>query len=209
VIIRQATSTRPLVRFVEINGIRAIVKDFSRNSFFFRNVIGRFLVWRETRAYRKLAGLKGVPGLLQVAAGPSMVMEAVPGMDLKEAAKHQQIGPGFFDALKDLVDKIHERGVAHCDLKASGNILVNRDGSPVIIDWGASISASEFRLPVLKMIYKRFVVDDYRAVTKHKLRYNPDSVGVEEKEQYDYRSRAEKGIRAVRDKLRSLLQTIL
>ncbi|MEW6079771.1 MAG: RIO1 family regulatory kinase/ATPase [Thermodesulfobacteriota bacterium] len=207
-ILRQATSTRPLIRVEEEDGGPAIVKDFSANGFLFRNIVGRFLIWREVKAYRKLEGVRGVPRLLRIDAGPSLVVEAITGMDLKQAIRQRKVGSAFFDALKALVDRIHERGMAHCDLKASGNILVGQDGNPYIIDWGASISAGEFRWPVLNRIYGRFLVDDCRAITKHKLRCCPDAVGPEEKEQYDYRSRAEKSIRAIRDRLRSFIQAI-
>jgi RIO-like serine/threonine protein kinase len=209
IIIRQATSTRPLIRVVDHEGVRAVIKDFSRNGFFFRNVAGRFLIWREARAYRKLTGLEGVPRLLAVGRGPSLVVEAVTGIDLKVAAKQKKLPPGIFDVLTGLVDGIHERGVAHCDLKASGNVLVRPDGGPVIIDWGASISRTEFRFFPLNMIYNRFVLDDYRAITKFKLRYMPETVGEEEKSRYVHRSPAERTIRAVRDTLRKWLQSIV
>jgi len=47
-ILRQPTSTRPIIRLVENNGIQGVVKDFSVNGFIYRNLIGRFLLWRES-----------------------------------------------------------------------------------------------------------------------------------------------------------------
>ncbi len=149
--------------------------------FFYRNIVGRFLLWREVKAYRQLSDLEGVPRLLQVVRGRSLMVEAVSGTDLKEAGLQKKLTPGFFESLKDLVNEVHERGVAHCDLKASGNVLVSGDGRPFVIDWGASISRTEFRFFPLTMIFDRFVVDDYRAITKFKLRYLPESVGEQEK----------------------------
>ena len=207
-ILRNASSTRPVIRLINHEGGRAVIKDFSLNGFFFRNVVGRFLIWREARAYRKMSGLEGVPRLLQVVGGRSLMVEAVSGTDLKEAGLQRKLPPHFFESLKALVDHVHERGVAHCDLKASGNVLVSSDGRPFIIDWGASISRSEFRFFPLTMIYDRFVVDDYRAITKFKLRYMPETVDEEEKCRYEHRSLAEKTIRAIRDRLRKWLQAI-
>lgn len=208
VILRNATSTRPVIRLIDHEGIQAVIKDFSRNGFFFRNVVGRFLIWREAKAYRKLTGLNGVPRLLEVVRGRSLTVEAIPGSDLKQAGLQKKLPPGFFERLKEVVDQIHERGVAHCDLKASGNVLVDSDGRPFIIDWGASISRTEFRFFPLTMIFNRFVVDDYRAITKFKLRYLPETVDEDEKNRYEHRSPAEKIIRAIRDRLRKWLQTI-
>ncbi len=48
-VLRQQTNTRPIIHLVEDNGIQGIVKDFSVNGLIYRNVIGRFLLWREPR----------------------------------------------------------------------------------------------------------------------------------------------------------------
>lgn len=207
-ILRKATSTRPVIRLVDHEGIQAVVKDFTPNGFFYRNIAGRFLIWREARAYRKLSGLQGVPRLLEVVRGRSLMVEAISGTDLKEAGRQEKLTPDFFLSLKRLVDQVHERGVAHCDLKASGNVLFSSEGRPFIIDWGAAIFRTECRFFPLTMIYDRFVVDDNRAITKFKLRYLPDSIEEDERKQYEHRSWAEKNIRAVRDRLRKFLQAI-
>jgi len=47
-ILRQATNTGHIIRLVEDNGIQGVVKDFSVNGFIYRNLIGRFLLWRES-----------------------------------------------------------------------------------------------------------------------------------------------------------------
>jgi len=47
-ILRQPTNTRPIIRLVEDRGIQGVVKDFSVNGFLYRNLIGRFLLWRES-----------------------------------------------------------------------------------------------------------------------------------------------------------------
>ena len=45
-IMRQPTNTRPTIRLVEDNGIQGVVKDFSVNGLIYRNIIGRFLLWK-------------------------------------------------------------------------------------------------------------------------------------------------------------------
>jgi len=45
-VVRQPTSTRPTIRLVEDNDIQGVVKDFSVNGFIYRNIIGRFLLWK-------------------------------------------------------------------------------------------------------------------------------------------------------------------
>ena len=139
-VFRKPSTTRPTIWVVEENGLRAVVKDYSTNKFVFRNTVGRFLVWREGKAYKKLKGLRGVPNIYRVIDGLALVIEQIPGRDLKKVTREMQIPETFLGALKDLVHDLHGRGIAHCDLKKATNILMGKDGLPYIIDWGASIS---------------------------------------------------------------------
>ena len=207
-VLRPPSNTRPAVWLIEKDEVRAVVKDFSVNRFFYRNIFGRFLVWREAKALKKLKGLKGVPGLFRVIGGLCLVIEAIPGKTLKQAQDGGRLPDGFFDDLKALVERFHKKGVAHCDLKKAENILLGNDGKPYVIDWAASISRSEFGLPFLDLIYKRFIKDDYNAITKRKLVHAPELVSPEEREEYLYQSRAERVIRAFRDKLRAFLKKV-
>lgn len=207
-ILRRASNTRPAIWVVEENGVRAIVKDFSTNKFLFRHTVGRFLVWRESKAYKKLGNIRGVPGLYRVIDGLALVLEEIPCRNLENLEKDIQLSDTFFDALKDLVDSFHNNGLAHCDLKRAPNILLGNDGLPHIIDWGASISEREFRPFPLNLVYRRFLLDDYMAIIKQKLRHIPEAVTLEERARYNHRSGAEKLIRVVRDRLRHILQRI-
>ena len=207
-ILRRSSSTRPTLWLAEEDGIRAVVKDFSSNGFLFRNIAGRFLVWRESRAYRRLNGLKGIPALYRVIDGLALVMEEIPGTNLEGIQEGTKLPGEFFDEMNALVGKFHARGIAHCDLKRAPNTLLGRNGSPHIIDWGASISEREFRFFPINLIYRRFLLDDYMAITKLKLRHCPDKISARELARYRYRSGAERLIRFVRDRLRKLLQKI-
>ncbi|MGD9157058.1 MAG: hypothetical protein PVG39_01505 [Desulfobacteraceae bacterium] len=205
-ILREPTSTRPVVWQIEENGVKAIIKDFSSNGFWFRNIFGRFLIWREKKAYKKLEGLSGVPALFGSIGGIALVIEEIRGTDIGAIEVIEILDDKFFKDLRILIDRFHDRGIAHCDLKRAPNILLGNDGIPYIIDWAASISKSEFRFFPLNLIYKRFLQDDLNAITKIKLKYRPECVTSEEKLRYTERSRTEKLIRAIRDWLRKCLK---
>ncbi|MBW1733788.1 MAG: hypothetical protein JRJ71_05275 [Deltaproteobacteria bacterium] len=205
-VLRDCSGTRPAIWTVEEGGVRAVVKDFSRNAFLFRNTVGRFLIWREQRAYLKLKGIKGVPAFLGVVGGLALITEEVPGRSLENLEKEMKLPDSFFASMTSLVSRIHERGLAHCDLKRAPNTLLGDDGQPYIVDWAASISESEFKVPPLSLIYRRFKLDDRMAITKLKLRHCPDKVSPEEAARYNYRSWGERLIRGIRDRLRELLQ---
>jgi serine/threonine protein kinase len=204
--LRASSSTRPAIWIVEENGVRAVAKDFSRNKFFFRNTVGRFLIWRERKAYRKLRGITGVPLLYRVIHGLALVTEEIPGRNLENLEKEIKIPDSFFEAMKELVTRIHDRGLAHCDLKRAPNTILGDNGLPYIIDWAASISEKEFSIPPLSLIYRRFKLDDHMAITKLKLRHSPETISPEGLAHYNYRSWGERLIRAIRDWLREVLQ---
>ncbi len=209
IIKRRPVNTRPIVWRTEINGRRIVVKDFRRNSYFFRNTIGRFLVWREARTYRKLSGLKGIPRLYGIVDRLALVLEDIRGKSLGKIKKGSVLPKRFFDLLEELVLKIHSMGIVHCDLKKANNIIIGQDGFPYIIDWGASIHEEEFDLPVLRLIYKRFLLDDNLAIIKHKLRYAPYLVTREERMIYEYQSPFERFIRRTRDIVLPVFQRLM
>jgi len=208
-ILRHSSNTRPVIWVVEEKGERTVVKDFSNSKFFYRDIIGRFLIWRERRAYKTLKGLKGIPACYGVIDGLALALEEIPSRSLKKHNKNIKLSDTFFDDLKNIVDSFHKRGLAHCDLKNGANVLVGRDGRPYIVDWSASISEKECRFFLLNRIYLRFVLDDYFAVIKLKIRYAPETLTLEEKTQYAHRSPVERGIRVIRDSLRKILMKIV
>ena len=86
--------------------------------------------------------------------------------------------------------------------------MIGKDGNTYIIDWAASISKSEFNFFPLNFIYKRFIQDDLNAITKIRLKWQPESVKPEERLRYTERSRVERIIRAIRDKLKKFIKKI-
>lgn len=205
-VIRQPTNTRPIIRLVEENGVQGIVKDFSVNGIIYRNTIGRFLLWREGRAYERLAGIKGIPLVYRKIDGLALVLSRVAGKSFEEVSGEERPDPRFFHMLTELIQQCHERGVAHCDLKRSANVMIDGFGRPYIVDWSAAIAESEFRLYPLPKIYKRFIEDDFKAITKLKMRFWPGSILDMEGKTYLRRRGSERIIRAIRDLGRRCLQ---
>ena len=207
-ILRQPTSTRPIIRLVEENGIQGVVKDFSVNGFIYRNLIGRFLLWRESYIYKRLKGIKGVPVFYRKISGLAFVVSKIPGNDLEHLSKGESLNLKFFQKLIRLIQKCHQHGVAHCDLKRSSNILIDECGNPHLIDWAAAILGREFFLYPFTIIYKKFIDDDFKAVIKLKMRYCPQEITDEEKKNYPHRGFGERTIRVIRDVGRRWLQKI-
>jgi len=198
IILRENTGTRPSIQLIKDNGHEAVVKDFSRCGFIYKNTIGRIITFREKKAYKKIEGIKGVPRLYKDIAGYVLVVEKIDGNDLRILRKkRREIDPVFFDKLNELVKKCHERGIVHCDMRKAANIIKDKENNPFLIDWGAAIFQKEMRFPILNLIYKRLKKEDFRAVIKLKLRFCPNAVSLQEKENFFYQDNLEKFVRAV------------
>ncbi len=208
-VFRPAHNTRPAIFLAKIENKEIIIKDFSRNRSLFAHSIGRLLIWREAKAYRRLQGIEGIPRFYGTFQGLAIALEYVNAPTLKDEGKRRKLGSKFFERLKQMIKLVHQRGVAHCDLKKAPNILVSKADEPFLIDWGASISKEEFRLYPLKLVYERFLLDDWLALTKMKLKFAPELVSPEERERYERRTVVEKAIRKIRDRLRELLQKLV
>jgi serine/threonine protein kinase len=207
-LLRRSSSTRPSIYVIEEDGCRAVVKDYRENKFFYRNIIGRFLVWREEKAYRRLERMAGVPILYRMMDGLVLVLEEIPGKNLEEVKDTDKVPQVFFEKLSLMVEGFHRRGLCHCDLKRAANILIGPGGNPYVLDWSAAILEREFRFFPLTLVYRRFLLDDYNAVTKFQLRHCPEAVGSESKKRYLHISRSERAIRSLRDRLREFLQRV-
>jgi RIO-like serine/threonine protein kinase len=140
-------------------------------------LVARRLAARERAALGVLAGLDGVPALLddaRIAELPSLdgavpargqvVLRAwLAGRPLSAA---ERLPRDFFERLDELVQALHARGVCHNDLHKEQNVLVGEDGRPALLDFQlASVHAARGRL------FESRVRDDLRHVEKHRRRY--------------------------------------
>jgi len=102
---------------------------------------GRLLVRHETEALRRLAGVDGVPRLIEQPrrgrgdAALALVREFVEGEVLR---KGRAVPDDFFARLAVVLDAIHERDMAYVDLEKPENVLVGEDGRPWLFDFQIS-----------------------------------------------------------------------
>jgi hypothetical protein len=128
----------PDVLLVEGPAGPLVVKDFGPRAPWLRQTLGRFLVWRELRAYRALRGHPAVPRLLGQLDAFAFAVEYRPGEGMtREVAG--RVSSEFATALEGAVRTMHEQGVAHLDLRHRSNVLVGEDGAPVLIDFASAI----------------------------------------------------------------------
>lgn len=182
---KQGGSTEPEVALVNVGQAWAIFKDYARTPGWFGRVIAPTLLWREASALRRLSGLTGIPRLYRQLDARGLLMEYLPAVPWPQA-KPPTVA---YERLAVLICAMHERGVAHGDLRSGGNMLVDQQGQPYIVDFVARIHrGAAWNLP-WNWFYRQFVAADQSALVKLRVRYARHLATAE-----DRRSMAERGL---------------
>jgi tRNA A-37 threonylcarbamoyl transferase component Bud32 len=158
---------------VEHEGRTLVVKDVAHRPFWVRTILGPFQLRREARAYRRLAGLEGIPALVQVIDRRALAMERIPGRAIREVPRGA-IPPVFFDRLLVLIQAIHARGVAHGDLH-HGDVLVAPGDRPYVIDFSTASFTGRRRGRARKFFFDQARLADLRNVAKLRRRWLGES----------------------------------
>ena len=170
---RTAGGTRPDLRVVDMPDGRIVVKDFRRSDFLFRVVVGPILIRREHGALRKLIGVEGVPQVVARIDRYALAVQHVPGVSLDQPLP-KALTDGFYTDLRRVIDGMHARGVAHCDLRSRGNVMLGGDGRPYVIDFAACVFLGRGLNPFFRWLFGQFVLADRNAVLRIKQRISPE-----------------------------------
>jgi hypothetical protein len=129
---------------------QVVLKIYHTDSYFGLPLrwLGRLLCRRETRLCEALAGIEGVPRLLERYGASGLVREFVPGCNLRETPG---VDAQFFPRLERILAEVHARGITHNDLSKPENILVKSDGRPVLIDFQIALDTNS-RIPLLQTV---------------------------------------------------------
>jgi hypothetical protein len=154
-----------------------VVKDFAAKSLPIR-WLGRLQVGRECRAYEALDGIAGVARCLGRIDAHALALERVEGTPLRKFRKRGG-KKELLEALRSILDRVHERGVIHNDLRGKDNTLVRSDGRVVLIDFAG---AFRFRPGGLwhRLLFRRLSRVDEAAYLKWKRILDPQSLTPEE-----------------------------
>ena len=166
---KTAGPTEPEVALVALGQARAVLKDYAHTPGWFGRLIAPILIYREASALSRLAGLAGVPALYRRLDARGLLIEYLPGVAWPQARAPDAAYP----RLTRLVAAMHRRGVAHGDLRAPGNMLVDAQGRPYIVDFVARVRRGQRWNPAWNWIFRRFVAADESALAKLRLRYAP------------------------------------
>lgn len=166
---------------VEIDGEKLILKDFSRKKPIWRWLIGKIAIAREVKAYKLLQGLKGVARFYCQPDAYGLVIEYINGERLPHRKSQYKLPADFFQRLTNLVEQMHQRGVAHGDLRKK-NIFFTATGEPYILDFATATCVTSSSNWLKQIIFNRVCVIDNLAVKKLKAKLAPHSLTPEEKQ---------------------------
>lgn len=142
----------------------------------------RWLLRREYRVYRHLVGVNGIPRCYGFIKGRYLVLEYVDSQTMRHASIRDR--DNFFDELFAIIHSLHERGVAHGDLKRKDNILVAIDRHPCLIDFGVSTIRKRGFHPLNHFWHTFSQKQDLNAWLKHKYNRNFQNISPEDAKYY-------------------------
>lgn len=194
--------TEPEVALVVYGNARAVFKDYARTPGWFGRIVAPVLIWREASALRRLAGITGIPRIHRQLDARGVLIEYLP------ATPWPQAKPGeiAYQRLDALVAAMHERGVAHCDLRAPSNMLVGADGTPYIVDFVARVCRGQaWNLP-WNWVFRQFVGADDSALAKLRVRFAPRLATSEDRCLLNERGPVERVARTIGERTRDIVR---
>lgn len=154
------------VHLYEQGGRRLILKVAPGGGL--RGWLRRWMLRREYGVYRRLAGFAGAPRCHGLLNDRYLVLDYIDATPLRSAPV---VDPRmYFDTLLLYIKELHDRGVAHADLKRRDNLLVIDGRLPCLIDFGAAIVRKPGFAPINRYLYRLAQRFDFNAWAK--LKYN-------------------------------------
>ena len=201
--VRAGRRARPEVKTVSVGSSEVLIKDYRSGKSLFGRLLGRFLVFREKTAYQRLRDLPGIPRYYGTLDPYALILQYVPAEGVLDVDR-QQVLADFFRLLSELVENLHSRGVAHGDLHKLDNILIDRSGRPVIVDFTSAIMTGSN--PLVALLFPILCDDDWRGVYKLKDKVAPELLTEQQRTFLQHRSLGERVFRRLREPIRSLIQ---
>lgn len=146
---------------LRFDGRDLVVKTPAGGAF---SLVHRRALAREFRAYRRLEGLPGFATCHGLFDDRWLVLDRIRGTGFRD----RETGPEFFARLLDVVRSMHERGVAHGDLKRKSNLMIDDSGSPIVLDLGTALVHRPGMHPVNHALFRFLVQTDLNAWIKLK-----------------------------------------
>lgn len=170
---REGGGSRPDVFLLEKEGDRVVLKDHDGMDSAYARFIGPLLAWREAKAMRHLDGLNGVPKLISCPDRRSLLMEHIEARQVVNVDESEYDAKAYLQSLKNLIETMHQQGIAHGDLRSPTNALITTNGNAALVDFVASLGRGSQLNSVNRYLFHKMCLVDLSAITKLKKRIAP------------------------------------
>ncbi len=140
-LLNRGGARNPDVYRIDRDGRCMVVKDFSARSPWVRATIGRWVSHREARAWKILTGHPNVPDFVGWIDPLAFAVEYREGRPMRRKLA-SEVPDDFADQLDAALAEMHHRGVVHLDLRHRSNVMLGKDGAPILIDFGSAFCFS-------------------------------------------------------------------
>lgn len=162
------------------NNHRLVIKVPLGN--FITRPINLALLRHEYKVYQKLQGVDFIPQCYGMANNEFLVIEFIEGKSIRE--KNLPTDSPCFVKLLAIIKEMHERQVAHFDLKRSENLMISEKGEPVLIDFGVSIIRKKGLHWLNHYLFNLAKQFDFNAWARHKYKKQMHLISEEDKPYY-------------------------
>jgi hypothetical protein len=173
--LRGRNRTKADIRICDLDRRRIVLKDYGQRPAWIRWTIGRFLVRRESAAYRTAGRIEGLAGFIGRIGPYALALEWIDGRPLAEIAPGD-LPDGTIERLGRIVRSLHSRGIALVDLHHR-DVLVGAGGSVHVVDLAAAWSLGNGG-PLRRRLFERLRAQDLVALERMRARAageNPDA----------------------------------
>ncbi|MBC8226137.1 MAG: protein kinase family protein [Gammaproteobacteria bacterium] len=167
---------------LNVDGVKLVIKKANKQSF----ILGRLnqnSLHHEYKIYKQLKDLEGIPKCYGLTEKGDLILEYIDGQTYRESQYELEGKDEFFNQLLILIQKMHDLGVSHGDLKRKDNIFVDENKKPYLIDFGTAISSKTNNI-AKKMFFQFLKKTDLNAWIKHKYRRNYENISQEDLKYY-------------------------
>ncbi len=159
------------------------------------------LLQHEYEAYTRLEDHPNVPRCYGMIDDQYLALEYIDAPTTRQ--RPPAIDSSYHHKLFDAISQMHERQVAHIDLKRKENILILEDDTPIMIDFGTAILYRPGFRPVNHYLFRLGKRFDWNAWIKHKYQGRMEQISAADLPYYN-RSQFEKIASVIKSTYRRL-----
>ena len=145
------------------------VKDYAPRPWWIRQTVGRFLIRRESRAYRAAGAAGGLPRFHGRLGPFALATEFVEARTLAEF-EDGTVSPAIFDRLQTIVVTLHERGLALADLHHR-DVLITASEEVYVIDLAMAWTTGKRPGPLRRRLFDYFKGSDLFSLARMRARF--------------------------------------